>query len=77
MPDYECPACGGGFPQADADGGCPWCGESFDASDCSGVSTPTLETGRSALNPPPSQDLELSRPARSDWRNPSVGGDDA
>jgi uncharacterized Zn finger protein (UPF0148 family) len=27
--DYECPACGGGFPAADADGECPWCGEAM------------------------------------------------
>lgn len=31
MPDYECPTCGGGFPE-NPDRKCPWCGERIDGS---------------------------------------------
>jgi hypothetical protein len=53
MPDYECPACGGGFPAsagitADA---CPWCGELMDGDDGDdppGVVTPQPLAGASS-----------------------------
>lgn len=31
MPDYECPNCGGGFPE-NPDQECPWCGTAIDGS---------------------------------------------
>jgi hypothetical protein len=31
MPAYECPKCGGGFPES-PDSECPWCGLSVDGS---------------------------------------------
>jgi len=33
MSDWQCPACGGGFPAHAADGACPWCGESINDGD--------------------------------------------
>jgi hypothetical protein len=46
MVDYECPACGGGFPAsvgstADA---CPWCGEQMDGDDDPDPLTPSTPT---------------------------------
>jgi len=40
MSDYECPACGGGFPTTDADDACPWCGESMDGDAGNDSATP-------------------------------------
>ena len=50
MADYECPACGGGFPATDAaDDACPWCGEAMGAggdSDDGQPAVPRLPDGR-------------------------------
>lgn len=40
MSRYECPDCGGGFPEPGQEKECPWCGQSLDKSYSM---TPTFE----------------------------------
>jgi len=50
MSDYQCPACGGGFPASDMADGCPWCGESMDGREksSSDVTTPVVGSALAA-----------------------------
>jgi hypothetical protein len=62
MTDYECPACGGGFPAADAEGKCPWCGEAMNSD-----GEPT--TPSAPFQIPPGR---VTRPVRREPYEPTI-----